>query len=271
MSCTHPAAGEIVATRPVLVGGVSFGGPRFVVVAGPCAVETREQVLTIARHVQSHGAGALRGGVFKMRTDPRSFQGLGREALPYIDAVRRETGLPFIVEITAPEQVETLVDRVDALQVGSRNMHNSHLLKELGRARVPILLKRGFAAQLKEWLLAADYVLAGGNEAVILCERGIRTFEDETRNTLDLAGAVWARQHAPFPVIVDPSHGTGRPELVGPMCLAAAAAGLDGLLLEVHDDPSHALSDGFQALPLDRFSAITAALAPVLRALGRTL
>lgn len=271
MSSTYPEAGELSATRPVQVGATCFGGTRFVVVAGPCAVETQEQLVTIARHVRAHGAAALRGGVFKMRTDPRSFQGLGAQALPYLDAVRRETGLPFIVEITAADQVGTFAGHVDALQVGSRNMYNSHLLKELGRTRTPILLKRGFAAQLKEWLLAADYVLAGGNEEIILCERGIRTFEDQTRNTLDLAGAVWARQHAPFPVIVDPSHATGRPELIGPMCLAAAAAGLDGLLLEVHNEPTRALADGFQALTLDRFSRITTALSPVLNAVGRSL
>lgn len=264
-------AAERLRTKPVQVGPTCFGGTRFVLVAGPCAVETREQLRTIARHVRAHGAGALRGGVFKMRTDPHSFQGLGADALPYLDEARRETGLPFIVEITAPEQLEVFDGHVDALQVGSRNMHNSHLLRALGRTRTPILLKRGFAAQLKEWLLAADYVLSGGNEAIVLCERGIRTFEDETRNTLDLAGAVWAKLHSPFPVIVDPSHATGKPELIGPMCLAAAAAGLDGLLVEVHDEPARALADGFQALTLDHFSHITAALQPVLRAVGRTL
>jgi 3-deoxy-7-phosphoheptulonate synthase len=260
-----------VVTRPVHVGSTCFGGSRFAIIAGPCAVESREQVLAVARHVRAHGATAIRGGVFKMRTDPRSFQGLGAAALPYLDEVRRETGLPFIVEITAPEQVELFAGHADALQVGSRNMHNSYLLKELGKARTPILLKRGFAAQLKEWLLAADYVVSGGNEAIILCERGIRTFGDETRNTLDLAGAVWAKQHSRFPVLIDPSHATGRPQLVGPMCLAAAAAGLDGLLVEVHQAPRQALADGFQALTLEDFSRITAALVPVLQAVGRTL
>jgi 3-deoxy-7-phosphoheptulonate synthase len=158
-------------TKPVQVGGAYVGGPRFVVVAGPCAVESRERLLAVARHVGAHGAAALRGGVFKIRTDPRSFQGLGEPALPLLDEVRRETGLPFVVEVTAPEQVEILSEHADALQVGSRNMHNSYLLRELGRTRMPILLKRGFAAQLKEWLLAAEYVAGGGNESVILCER----------------------------------------------------------------------------------------------------
>jgi 3-deoxy-7-phosphoheptulonate synthase len=258
-------------TRPVQVGGMCVGGQRFVVVAGPCAIESSEQLATVARHVASQGAAALRGGVFKMRTDPRSFQGLGTAALPLVDEVRRDTGLPFIVEITSPEQIGILSPHVDAFQVGSRNMHNSSLLSELGRTRTPILLKRGFAAQLREWLLAADYVVAGGNEAIVLCERGIRTFEEETRNTLDLAGAVWAKQHSPFPVLVDPSHATGLPDLIGPMSLAAAAAGLDGLLIEVHHSPAHALADGFQALTLEHFSSITAALRPVLHAVGRTL
>lgn len=260
-----------MTTRPVQIGNTCVGGSRFVVAAGPCAIESREQLRAVALHVSAHGAAAIRGGVFKMRTDPRSFQGLGEAALPYLDEVRRETGLPFLAEVTSTAQIETLTAHVDALQVGARNMHNTDLLRELGRARTPVLLKRGFASQLKEWLLAADYIVAGGNESIVLCERGIRTFEDETRNTLDLAGAVWAQQHSPFPVLVDPSHATGRPELIGPMCLAAAAAGLDGLLVEVHHDPSAALADGFQALTLAQFDAITSSLCAVLRAVGRTL
>jgi 3-deoxy-7-phosphoheptulonate synthase len=260
-----------VTTRPLQIGNTCVGGSRFVVAAGPCAIESREQLRTVAFHVAAHGAAAIRGGVFKMRTDPRSFQGLGEAALPYLDEVRRETALPFLAEVTAPAQIELLAAHVDALQVGARNMHNTDLLRELGRARTPVLLKRGFASQLKEWLLAADYIVAGGNESIVLCERGIRTFGNETRNTLDLAGAVWARQHSPFPVLVDPSHATGRPELIGPMCLAAAAAGLDGLLVEVHHDPSAALADGFQALTFPQFDAIASALCPVLQAVGRTL
>jgi 3-deoxy-7-phosphoheptulonate synthase len=258
-------------TRSVSIGGVEVGGTRFVIVAGPCAIESREQLLTIVRDIRRHGASAFRGGVFKMRTDPRSFQGLGAEALAFVDEVRAETGLPFVVEVTSPDQIGMLVGRVDVLQVGSRNMHNTALLKELGRTRTPVLLKRGLAAQLGEWLLAADYIVAGGNEDIILCERGIRTFETETRNTLDLAGAVLARQRSPFPVLADPSHATGRPELVAPMCMAAGAAGLDGVMVEVHHGPAQALSDGFQALTLDRFSAMTAALEPLLRTLGRQM
>lgn len=255
----------------VRIGSVEIGGPRFLVVGGPCAIESREQLLTIARQVRGHGGSALRGGVFKIRTDPRSFQGLGAESLTLVDEVRAETGLPFIAEVTSASQIEMLAGHVDMLQVGSRNMHNPALLVEIGRARTPVLLKRGLAAQLKEWLLAADYILAGGNEAIVLCERGIRTFETETRNTLDLAGAVWARQHAPFPVLADPSHATGRPELIVPMCLAAAAAGLDGIMVEVHHDPAHALSDGFQSLTPEQFGSLTAALRPILLTVGRQI
>jgi 3-deoxy-7-phosphoheptulonate synthase len=258
-------------TRTVPVGDVEVGGTRFVVVAGPCAIESREQLLTIARGVRARGATAIRGGVFKMRTDPRSFQGLGAEALTFVDEIRAETGLPFVVEVTSPDQVELLVGRVDVLQVGSRSMHNSALLTELGRTRTPILLKRGLAAQLQEWLLAAEYVVAGGNESIILCERGIRTFERETRNTFDLAGAVWARQHSPFPVIADPSHATGSPALVVPMCLASAAAGLDGVMVEVHHDPLQALGDGFQALTLEQFGQLTSNLVPLLHTIGREM
>lgn len=258
-------------TKAVRVGNWTVGGPSFTVVAGPCAIESREQLLEAGRSVGAHGANVLRGGIFKMRTDRHSFQGLGAEALTFVDEVRRETGLPFVAEITSPDQIELLVGHVDALQVGSRNMHNYYLLKELGRTRTPILLKRGFAAQLREWLLAADYILSGGNEAVILCERGIRTFETETRNTLDLAGAVWARHHSPFPVVADPSHATGRPELIPAMCMAALAAGLDGIMVEVHPSPETALGDGFQALTLDQFAGIIAALQPLAALMGRPL
>jgi len=255
--------------QTVTVGRAAVGGTSFVVVAGPCSIESRTQLLEIAREVRAAGAAALRGGVFKMRTDPRSFQGLGQEALPLVDAARQATGLPFVVEVTSPEQIGILADHVDMLQVGSRNMHNTTLLTELGRIRKPILLKRGLAARLSEWLLAAEYIVRGGNRDVVLCERGIRTFGDETRNTLDLAGAVWARQRSRLPVLVDPSHGTGRRELIAPMCMAAAAAGLDGVMVEVHHDPDHAMSDGFQSLRPNELADIIAALRPVLRGVGR--
>jgi 3-deoxy-7-phosphoheptulonate synthase len=256
-------------TRPVKVGDALVGGDRFTVVAGPCAVESRDQLLLVARQVASLGASAMRGGIFKLRTDPRSFQGLGRDGLRLVDEARRETGLPFIIEVAAAEQIAVLDGHADAFQVGSRSMHNYALLKELGGTRTPVLLKRGLAARLREWLLAAEYIVGGGNDSVILCERGIRTFETETRNTLDLAGAVWARQHSPFPVLVDPSHATGLPELIGPMCMAAAAAGLDGIVVEVHSDPGAALADGFQALTPEQFSAIVHDLNSMLAALGK--
>jgi 3-deoxy-7-phosphoheptulonate synthase len=257
--------------RVVTIGQTTAGGPAFLVIAGPCSVESREQLLRIARKVRDAGATALRGGVFKTRSDPKSFQGLGADAFPLVDEARRETGLPFVAEVTSPEQIEPLAAHVDMLQVGSRNMHNTALLKELGLQRTPVLLKRGFAALLKEWLFAAEYIMQGGNQDVVLCERGIRTFGDDTRNTIDLAGAVLARQRSGLPVLVDPSHGTGRRELVGPMCAAAAAAGLDGLLIEVHDDPDAALSDGFQSLTPEQFAGVVAGLRPILRATGRDL
>jgi 3-deoxy-7-phosphoheptulonate synthase len=255
--------------QTVAFGRAAVGGTAFVVVAGPCSIESRTQLLEVAREVRAAGATALRGGVFKMRTDPKDFQGLGQEALPLVDAARQATGLPFVVEVTSPEQIGILADHVDMLQVGSRNMHNTTLLNELGRIRKPILLKRGLAARLREWLLAAEYIVRGGNQDVVLCERGIRTFGDETRNTLDLAGAVWARQQSRLPVLVDPSHGTGRRELIAPMCMAAAAAGLDGVMVEVHHDPDHAMSDGFQSLRPNELADIIAALRPVLRGVGR--
>ncbi len=257
--------------RVVTIGPTTAGGPAFVVIAGPCSIESRDQLLRIAREVRAAGATGLRGGVFKIRSDPRSFQGLGAEAFPIVDEVRRETGLPFVAEVTSPEQIEALAAHVDMLQVGSRNMHNTALLKELGLQRTPVLLKRGFAALLKEWLFAAEYIVQGGNEDVVLCERGIRTFGDDTRNTIDLAGAVLARERSGLPVLLDPSHGTGRRELVSPMCAAGAAAGLDGVLVEVHHGPDAALSDGFQSLTPAQFAAAMAALQPIVRAAGRHL
>jgi 3-deoxy-7-phosphoheptulonate synthase len=258
--------------REVTFGqATSVGGPNFVLIAGPCSIESRDQLMRIARGVRQAGATALRGGVFKMRSDPGAFQGLGADAFPLVDEARLETGLPFVAEVTSPEQIEPLAAHVDVLQVGSRNMHNTALLKELGLQRKPVLLKRGFAALLKEWLFAAEYITRAGNQDVVLCERGIRTFGDETRNTLDLAGAVLARQRSGLPVLLDPSHGTGTRELIQPMCAAAIAAGLDGLLVEVHDDPGAALSDGFQSLTPAQFAGVVAALRPFVQAAGRRL
>ncbi|HEY0787909.1 MAG TPA: 3-deoxy-7-phosphoheptulonate synthase, partial [Thermoanaerobaculia bacterium] len=259
------------ATRPVRVGPVAIGDGGFVVLAGPCSIESRAQFEAIATFVHGQGAAMLRGGIFKLRTKPSSFQGLGEEGYDIVRAVREITGMPMVAEITDPRQIERLSEIVDVFQVGTRNMYNYALLKELGRLRKPVLLKRGFSALLDEWLHAAEYVLIGGNEDVILCERGIRTFEPRMRNTLDLAAVAWVKRHSELPVIVDPSHGTGRPELIEPMTLAAAAAGADGVLIEVHPRPSEALSDGHQAVDFEHFTGRMERLLPLLAALGRSL
>lgn len=258
-------------THPVRVGRISVGGGGFAVIAGPCSIESRSQFEGIAEFVRAHGAAILRGGIFKLRTKPSSFQGLGEEAYEMVRAVRESTGLPMVAEITDPRQIEALYDFVDVFQVGTRNMYNYALLKELGAIRKPVLLKRGISALVDEWLYAAEYVLAGGNPDVILCERGIRTFETKMRNTLDLAAVAWVKKHSELPIIVDPSHGTGRPELIEPMTLAAAAAGADGVLIEVHPEPAHALSDGHQAVDFEHFQSIMEHLQPLLVALGRPL
>jgi 3-deoxy-7-phosphoheptulonate synthase len=258
-------------TRTVRVGHVPVGDGGFVVLAGPCSIESRPQFEAIASFVHEQGAAVLRGGIFKLRTKPSSFQGLGEAGFEIVRAVRELTGMPMVAEITDPRQIEGLSEVVDMFQVGTRNMYNYALLKELGRLRKPVLLKRGFSAMLDEWLSAAEYVLMGGNEDVILCERGVRTFEPRMRNTLDLAAVAWVKLHSNLPVIVDPSHGTGRPELIEPMTLAAAAAGADGVLIEVHPEPAAALSDGHQAVDFERFGAIMTRLRPLLDALGRTL
>lgn len=252
-------------------GQVSFGSGQVALIAGPCAIESRELMLETARGVKAAGACFLRGGIFKMRTSRDSFQGLGESALSFVGEVKREVGLPLVSEITDPRQLSDLLPAVDMFQVGSRNMYNYELLKELGALRKPVLLKRAFAATVDEWLKAADYVVKGGNEDVILCERGIRTFEGTTRNTLDLNSVAYLKAHSNFPVIVDPSHGTGRPELIGPMSCAAVAAGCDGLIIEVHPRPSEALSDAHQALNFQQFAAIASDVRKVALALGRDI
>lgn len=258
-------------TRTVKIGPYSFGGENFVVIAGPCSLESKEQFELIAETVQACGASMLRGGMFKLRTDPSSFQGLGREAFEIARFVKTKTGMPFISEITDPREVNDMMDIVDAFQVGSRNMHNYSLLKELGQTNKPVLLKRGFSGLIKEWLLAADYIVKGGNENVILCERGIRTFETATRNTFDLNAVAYVKQNSNFPIIADPSHATGATSLVTPMALAAAAAGADGLIVEVHPEPAKAMSDGFQALDFALFENLMFKLEKILPALGRNL
>jgi 3-deoxy-7-phosphoheptulonate synthase len=241
----------------VRVGPVDIGlGHELVVMAGPCAVESRDQLLESARCVAREGARALRGGAWKPRTSPYSFQGLGVPALEILSEARRETGLPVISEVGDPADVEVFDNHVDILQVGARNMQNFALLKAVGQSRHPVLLKRGLSSTIEEWLLAAEYILAAGNPNVILCERGIRTFETATRNTLDLSAVPVLRLKTHLPIVVDPSHGTGARALVGPMALAGAAVGADGLLIEVHPDPTNAKSDGDQSLDFGEFGAL---------------
>ena len=257
--------------KGVIIGSSTIGGGPFSVWAGPCSVESLEQFSQTAREVKRMGGSGLRGGLFKLRTDPTAFQGLGREAYDIAKKVKAETGLPFVSEITDPRQITDLMEVVDAFQVGSRNMHNYSLLKELAQIKKPVLLKRGFAATFKEWMLAADYLVKGGNDAVVLCERGIRTFETSTRNTFDVNTIALAKAETPFPVLADPSHGTGRADLVTPVALAAAAAGADGLLVEVHPDPAQAKSDGYQSLNFKQFDTLMTKLPKLLAALDRKL
>jgi chorismate mutase/prephenate dehydratase len=247
----------------IRVGDVLVGGDGFVVMAGPCSVESAEQIGATARFVRDHGAHVLRGGVFKPRTSPYAFQGLGWEGLDMLTAAGRETGLPVITEVMAVDQVQRMAKDADILQVGARNMQNFDLLRELGKVDRPVLLKRGLSSTIEEWLAAAEYVVAQGNQQVILCERGIRTFESATRNTLDLSAVAVVRERSHLPVIVDPSHGTGARRYVAPMAWAARAAGAHGLLIEVHPDPDQALSDADQSLTFDQFAALMRQLAVV--------
>lgn len=244
-------------TREVeIIPGVSVGGGRPTVIAGPCAVESEEQIIATAQAVRAAGGHMLRGGAYKPRTSPYSFQGLGEEGLLLLARAREATGLPIVTEVMAETDIPLVSAYADLLQIGSRNMHNFRLLQALGRCEKPILLKRGFAATLEEWLNAAEYVVAGGNDRVILCERGIRTFEPYTRNTLDLGSAVAAKRLTHLPVIADPSHGSGRRELVPALTKAALAAGLDGVILEVHPSPEAAISDGVQTLSVAEFGQL---------------
>jgi len=249
----------------------SVGGPALVVIAGPCSVEAPDMLLETALAVGQAGAGALRGGAFKPRTSPYAFQGLGVEALRWLAEVRRQAGLPVVTEVLDPRHVDLVAEHADVLQVGARNMQNFPLLAEVGRVRRPVLLKRGLSATVTELLLAAEYVLARGNRDVILCERGIRTFEPATRNTLDVGAIPVLRRETHLPVIVDPSHAAGRAELVAPLAYAAVAAGADGLIVEVHPRPETARSDGEQSLSLPEFAATMRGVARFAWAAGRTL
>jgi len=259
------------ADTVVEVGGVKVGGPEVIVMAGPCSVESREQLGTVARAVQAAGARVLRGGAFKPRTSPYSFQGHGEEALRWMREVGDELSLAIVSEVMDVRTIEMMLRYVDCLQVGARNMQNFDLLKELGRVRRPVLLKRGMSATIEEWLLSAEYLLAGGNQQVVLCERGIRTFENATRNTLDISAIPVVKKRSHLPILVDPSHGTGRRDKVIPMARAAIAAGADGLLIEVHDNPEKALSDGAQSLYPHQFETLMGELRVIAPVVGRSL
>jgi 3-deoxy-7-phosphoheptulonate synthase len=262
------------AARPgntiVRVRDVEIGGREIVIIAGPCAVESLDQLLSTARAVKAGGASILRGGAFKPRTSPYSFQGLKEDGLKCLAQARRETGLPVVTEVMDARQLDAVSACADILQIGSRNMQNFTLLEEAGRLRKPVLLKRGMSATLSEYLHAAEYVMKGGNDQVILCERGIRTFETSTRNTLDLNAVPMLKRHTHLPVLVDPSHGTGHWWMVSPLACAAIAAGADGLLIEVHSDPSTAQSDGPHSLTPAVFEKLAGEVAAVANAVGRS-
>ncbi len=255
----------------VKVNDIRVGGRQFIVMAGPCAVENDGQLLEIAIAVKKAGACILRGGAFKPRTSPYSFQGLGEAGLKLLAAAREETGLSIVSEVMEPQMVPLVAAHVDILQIGARNMQNYALLHAVGEAQRPVLLKRGMMSTIEELLMAAEYILSHGNDRIILCERGIRTFEPYTRNTLDISAVPLLKQLTHLPVVVDPSHGTGKWELVAPVSRAAVAAGADGLLIEVHPHPEQAVSDGAQSLKLARFASLMQSLRPVAEAVGRTL
>ncbi|HLC40936.1 MAG TPA: 3-deoxy-7-phosphoheptulonate synthase [Methylomirabilota bacterium] len=255
----------------IKVDGVTIGGEKVVVMAGPCSVESREQLLAVAEKAKAAGASILRGGAYKPRTSPYSFQGLEEEGLKLLAEARKRTGLPVVTEVLEPEKVPVVAEYADIVQIGARNVQNFSLLKRVAECGKPVLLKRGMATSVQEWLLSAEYILSGGNPNVILCERGIRTFETSTRYTLDLNAIPVVKKLSHLPVVVDPSHGTGHWEYVAPLAKAGLAAGADGLIIEVHNKPEEALSDGPQSLKPDTFASLMRGLAPVAKALGRSL
>ncbi len=263
---------EVKGTSSVVnVGELEIGGSQIVVMAGPCAVENEEQLLTIAHQVKAAGAQVLRGGAFKPRSSPYSFQGLELEGLKMLDRARLETGLKIVTEVLNPQECELVADYADIIQVGARNMQNFSLLREVGRTGKPVLLKRGLAATVEEWLMAAEYILAEDNFQVILCERGIRTFETSTRSTLDISAIPLAKELSHLPVIADPCHSSGTWRLAAPLSQAAVAAGADGLLIEVHHKPSEALCDGPQSLTPEKFSRLLNSVSLIAEALGRSV
>jgi len=253
------------------VRGSIIGGKKVQVIAGPCAVENRTILMNIAEQVKKAGAAFLRGGAYKPRTSPYSFQGLGEEGLKYLADVREKTGLPIVTEIMDTKDIDVISKYTDIIQIGARNMQNFRLLLEVGAVRKPVLLKRGLSATIKEWLMSAEYIMSRGNQEVMLCERGIRTFETATRNTLDLSAVPVLKQLTHLPVVVDPSHGVGKWDLVIPMAKAAVAAGADALMIEVHSNPEEALSDGEQSLRPDLFAQLMNELKPIALAVGRDI
>lgn len=255
---------------PIGASGVKIGGGEFTVFAGPCAVESEDQVVATAKAVKAEGAKVMRGGAYKPRTSPYSFRGMGEDGLKLLAIAREETGLPIITEVMSPGDVEVVSKYADVLQIGARNMQNYSLLDEVGKGRKPVMVKRSFAGTYEDWLLAAEYVMAGGNQNVILCERGIRTFETFTRNTMDINAIPAIHRLSHLPVVADPSHGTGKWYLVPPLAAAAVAAGADGLLIEVHPSPDTAKSDGAQSLTFENFAALMAQVSSIRRITEQT-
>ena len=261
----HPGPSE------VKIGNTVVGGTKLSIMAGPCSVESNEQIEEVAKAVKEAGATVLRGGAFKPRTSPYSFQGLEYKGLDMLCHAREMTGLPIVTELMSPYDIDKFEDKVDCIQVGARNMQNFDLLKRLGKTNKPILLKRGLSATIEEWIMSAEYIMAGGNENVILCERGIRTFETYTRNTTDLSAVCAVKRLSHLPVIVDPSHATGKYWMVQPLARAAIAIGADGLMIEVHNDPAHALCDGAQSIKPDAFAEVMADIRNIAKAVGREI
>lgn len=255
----------------VNINGIKVGGKKVVVMGGPCSVESEAQIIAVAEAVKDAGATILRGGAFKPRTSPYSFQGLKEEGLDLLKIAREKTGLPIVTEIMSADKIDRFVEDVDIIQVGARNMQNFELLKELGKTNKPILLKRGLSATIEEWIMSAEYIMAGGNDNVMLCERGIRTFETFTRNTLDLSAIPAVKKLSHLPIIIDPSHASGMWWMVEPMAKAAVAAGADGLIIEVHNDPERALCDGAQSLKPERFARLMQELKGIAQVIGREM
>ena len=253
------------------VGGVPVGGGNFTVIAGPCSVESEEQIVSVAADVKASGASLMRGGAFKPRTSPYSFQGMGTDGLELLVRAKQASGLPIVTELMSPKYCELFEEKVDLVQIGARNMQNFDLLKEVGKMSKPILLKRGLANSYEEWIMSAEYIMSAGNENVILCERGVRTFETYTRNTLDLSAIPAIRRMSHLPIIVDPSHAAGMRWMVEPLAMAAVAVGADGLMVEVHNDPPHAKCDGQQSLTPDDFGALMQKLRPLVELMGKKM